>query len=860
MKKSLFILIIISFVVLLCGCSKDYKVTFKTNNNVEITNSSVKDNKIEVDVPTLNGYEFKGWYLDNDYLNKIDIDNYVLTEDTIIYGKYEAIKYTIKYKNEGSIVNNPSEYTIETETIVLEEPTKQGYTFLGWFEGETKITKIEKGSTGDKELEAKFTESIYKISYINGSNLENPEYYGKLENDLVLKPAEKKGYTFLGWFEGETKIDVISKEMTRDLVLEAKYEIITYELEYMSEGSIPDNPESYTVEDGEIILLPSYKEGYTFLGWFEENEKIEVINESNLKDYFLEARFEINKHIIKYYVDEELVSTVELNFGDRISDYKPEKDDYKFLGWFENDEKFTLRYMPDRDLILISKWEYSLSVYNINYNLNGGYWQKDTDYKTRQDMTDDFINDYKAYTKAQSVTLNTFFDVSFNYGKLENFFNDEVYKDKWLWMKNYIIDVCTNNNYIGIEYLTNEDNEYHNAYLRSNVHGFINGIYKSEWPQSFDFSEAKYSDGYYSYLPGDEVEHPKTFTVETETFSLVAPTKDYNTFLGWFNKEGIEVKEIKQGSRKDIYLEARWLPEECTITYELNGGQCDNLLTKYEKGTSQRVYFEYPTKEGYAFMGYYQKEDFSDSEVLFIEKGSISNYKLYAKWVKEELGSHKRISIYGDSVSTFENYIPSDATFYYPVYSSTVKNANKTWWKLALEKVGAELHTNISYSGSTVSGESKTCGENSERIKKISKNNIAPDIIIVYLGINDCAGGYSETTFKSSYVNMINKMKEAYPKADIFICTLPYETWTDGSNPEGKNYPGLREKYNEIIKDVSKTLKVQLIDIAPCITSSTESMEKRTYLGDNIHPNALGMEKIADAVSKCLLDYYKLNI
>ena len=103
-------------------------------------------------------------------------------------------------------------------------------------------------------------------------------------------------------------------------------------------------------------------------------------------------------------------------------------------------------------------------------------------------------------------------------------------------------------------------------------------------------------------------------------------------------------------------------------------------------------------------------------------------------------------------------------------------------------------------------------------------------------------------------------MKETYPKADIFICTLPYETWTDGSNPEGKNYPGLREKYNEIIKDISKTLKVQLIDIAPCITSSTESMDKRTYLGDNIHPNALGMEKIADVVSKCLLDYYKLNI
>ena len=45
---------------------------------------------------------------------------------------------------------------------------------------------------------------FFKSQKTNGFNLENPEYYGKLENDLVLKPAERKGYTFLGWSTSNT--------------------------------------------------------------------------------------------------------------------------------------------------------------------------------------------------------------------------------------------------------------------------------------------------------------------------------------------------------------------------------------------------------------------------------------------------------------------------------------------------------------------------------------------------------------------------------------------------------------------------------------------------------------------------------
>jgi len=51
-----------------------------------------------------------------------------------LYAVWGSIEYTITYNLDGGInsLNNPSKYTIEKGTVALEEPTKDGYTFLGW--------------------------------------------------------------------------------------------------------------------------------------------------------------------------------------------------------------------------------------------------------------------------------------------------------------------------------------------------------------------------------------------------------------------------------------------------------------------------------------------------------------------------------------------------------------------------------------------------------------------------------------------------------------------------------------------------------------------------------------------------------
>ncbi len=76
----------------------------------------------------------------------------------------QLIVYSITYNLDGgkNAIGNPTNYTIETETVTLKEATKDGFVFLGWYtdsEFENKITEIAKGSTGEKTLYAQWWNS-----------------------------------------------------------------------------------------------------------------------------------------------------------------------------------------------------------------------------------------------------------------------------------------------------------------------------------------------------------------------------------------------------------------------------------------------------------------------------------------------------------------------------------------------------------------------------------------------------------------------------------------------------------------------------------------------------------------------------
>lgn len=91
----------------------------------------------------------------------------------------------------------------------------------------------------------------------------------------------------------------------------------------------------------------------------------------------------------------------------------------------------------------------------------------------------------------------------------------------------------------------------------------------------------------------------------------------------------------------------------------------------------------------------------------------------------------KKISILGDSLSTFQGSIPSQNVSFYPNSANNVTNVKQMWWDILVNSVNAVLEVNNSYSGSKVSGTDESSFIN--RCKELGN----PEYIIIHGGTND---------------------------------------------------------------------------------------------------------------------------
>ena len=221
-----------------------YDLTYILYNNQTVVNTYNKGDNINplLTPSTRTGYTFDGWYDDNTYTNRVtQITN--ISADTTLFGKWTAITYTISYNLDGgSLPNgttNPNNYTIETPTFTLNNPTKTGNTFNGWtgtdLNQATSTVTISQGSTGNRTFTANWTPNTYNITYRdqgdttytgeNSSSLISSYTYGTGIQQLV--DGTKTGYTFDGWYDNSsctgTVVTSISSTETGNKTLYAKW-------------------------------------------------------------------------------------------------------------------------------------------------------------------------------------------------------------------------------------------------------------------------------------------------------------------------------------------------------------------------------------------------------------------------------------------------------------------------------------------------------------------------------------------------------------------------------------------------------------------------------------------------------------
>ena len=226
-----------------------------------------------------------------------------------------------------------------------------------------------------------------------------------------------------------------------------------------------------------------------------------------------------------------------------------------------------------------------------------------------------------------------------------------------------------------------------------------------------------------------------------------------------------------------------------------------------------------------------------------------------------------KISILGDSISTFEGWIPEGNSVFFP-HNGAVQDVAQTWWKIVLEEAGLTLCANGSSSGSTCFGDSGAqdpmIGSSDLRISQLAgEEGETPDIILVYMGTNDVVQSVpigdnngrraveegAVGHFSDAYTLILDKLTREYPSAQIYCCTLPpLGDWGTEEEPfvPFVNGQGLTSAaYSDQIALIAAKRAIPVIDLYHC-GITIENMQEMT--SDGIHPTPEGMRLIADAV------------
>ena len=273
------------------GLENIYSITLNTNGGTLIGTAPGSYTKYSstITLPdesgiTREGYKFLGWYDAETGGNKVESIAQGSTGEKVLYARWTAVEYTITYVLQEGITNpNPGSYTVETATITLQDVSREGCKFLGWYDAETggnKVESIAQGSTGKKVLWARWGVTVTFSVNDQITETRTVEY-----GQTTAQPADPAvdGYVFKGWVTDEGAFDFstqikkdtyIKARLLKKLELKSGPEINSILLNSLSGGSAKKFAKSSEKKDSQYYL--------------DNNQKIPVWYESETIWYYLE--------------------------------------------------------------------------------------------------------------------------------------------------------------------------------------------------------------------------------------------------------------------------------------------------------------------------------------------------------------------------------------------------------------------------------------------------------------------------------------------------------------------------------------------------------------------------------------------
>ena len=281
--------------------------------------------------------------------------------------------------------------------LTLPTPTKEGYTFIGWYMNEAYTGDLWSSNArwnillDEVTLYAKWSSNSYNVVYNPEDSAISRADMGSESGDVEFGSPDyqfivptRRGYIFNGWFTERngagTQVSdaegngLIVWNYASDTAIYASWTVIEYTITYHLDGGVCQNPnpETYTIETETFALYNPVKESYNFKGWFDEltGEKSNntMIYQGSIGDKVYTAKYNQLYWIM-----------FDSNFGSFCPAQRAEKNEtillptsirYGYTGKWADAYEFNSMYTVTGERWFVAQW--TANTYTITFDNNGG--------------------------------------------------------------------------------------------------------------------------------------------------------------------------------------------------------------------------------------------------------------------------------------------------------------------------------------------------------------------------------------------------------------------------------------------------------------------------------------------------------
>ena len=620
-------------------------IEFCKDNEVGYNNKAVAEKLINGEAITGDSFPYAAMYIMKSFIcaNKMRSGN----------SAYETIDWTnaANYTKAWAAYEATLPKLTDTFTSVtqLPTPTRDGYSFVGWF----------LDGNGPVAVTAPAAATAYKLTFVQGFLAAETYYFNGAASgtkflattkvaaeakDVFLEAVPEKETFYLYFMDGENKkyinivgTDTDKAEIHIEDTASAEYSFSAdlgtlvstnekgtfYMGTYSNYNTISASATKYISgsNKGEIGVTQFPTSLATLAdGVHGAGEKItEVAVADAPKEITIYAKWQ-RQFVTTFNMNNEDASNQ--TYATTMSDYNtlvvlpdaPTLKGYTFGGWYTNKacqdnqvvdaDTFKVTYART----LYAKW--TKNKYDVTFDSNGGSeitLIPDVEYKSVLVSGAEFIKDFNA---AAGTKLGSAAELDTDYmgsSKMDVMVTNAEFAAKWQWLFDALVELSGDPS----KAATAANMESLRGFYLANINGFFTKTaHKDTWleTQGMDFSNAA--------------------NVAAVLKHFKAPTQEGLAFEGWYKdaqlKNAFDLSADKILDNTTLY--AKW-SKKYTVTFNTNGGSAVEAI-QVKNGT-QATLPEEPTKADVLFFAWYTDEALENEWDRYVE----GDMTVYAKWV-----------------------------------------------------------------------------------------------------------------------------------------------------------------------------------------------------------------------------------